>query len=34
MLHLPQCVYGLNLVKNELREMQHPLVRRGGEILM
>lgn len=29
-----QCVYGLNLVKNELREMQHPLVRRGSEILM
>jgi hypothetical protein len=29
-----QCVYGLNLVKNELQEMQHPLVRRGGEILM
>ncbi len=29
-----QCVYGLNLVKNELQEMQHPIVRRSDEILM
>jgi len=29
-----QCVYGLNLVKNELQEMQHPIVRRNDEILM
>ncbi len=28
------CVYGLNLVKNDLREMQHPIVRRTAEILM
>jgi hypothetical protein len=28
------CVYGLNLVKNELAEMQHPIVRRTAEILM
>jgi hypothetical protein len=32
--HFEQCVYGLNLVKNDLREMQHPLVRRADEILM
>lgn len=29
-----QCVYGLNLVKNDLQEMQHPLVRRSEQILM
>jgi len=29
-----QCVYGLNLVKNDLREMQHPIARRADEILM
>jgi hypothetical protein len=29
-----QCVYGLNRVKNELAEMQHPIVRRVNEILM
>src|SRR6201997_3258288 len=29
-----QCVYGLNRVKNELAEMQHPIVRRANEILM
>jgi hypothetical protein len=29
-----QCVYGLNMVKNELQEMQHPIVRRSGELLM
>jgi hypothetical protein len=27
-------VYGLNLVKNELQEMQHPIVRQTEEILM
>ena len=29
-----RCVYGLNLVKNELRERQHPIVRRTDELLM
>jgi hypothetical protein len=29
-----QCVYGLNRVKNELDEMQHPIVRRTNELLM
>ena len=29
-----QCVYGLNRVKNELEEMQHPIVRRTTELLM
>lgn len=29
-----QCVYGLNRVKNELQEMQHPVVRRQTELLM
>ena len=24
--HFEQCVYGLNLVKNDLQEMQHPIV--------
>lgn len=28
------CVYGLNLVKNELQEMQHPIVRRTTELIM
>jgi hypothetical protein len=28
------CVYGLNLVKNELEVMQHPLVRTGNELIM
>ncbi|HET7208108.1 MAG TPA: hypothetical protein VFI95_16135 [Terriglobales bacterium] len=28
------CVYGLNQVKNELQEMQHPIVRRTDELLM
>ena len=32
--HFEQCVYGLNLVKNDLQEMQHPLLRRADEILM
>jgi hypothetical protein len=29
-----QCVYGLNLVKNDLQEMQHPLVHRATDLLM
>jgi hypothetical protein len=28
------CVYGLNMVKNDLQEMQHPIVRRASERLM
>ena len=32
--HFEQCVFGLNQVKNELQEMQHPIVRRADEILM
>lgn len=32
--HFELCVYGLNLVKNELAEMQHPIVHRTAEILM
>ena len=32
--HFEQCVYGLNQVKNDLQEMQHPIVRRTKEILM
>ena len=28
------CVYGLNMVKNELEEMQHPIVRRSNELIM
>jgi hypothetical protein len=28
-----RCVYGLNMVKNELQEMQHPIVRRTNELL-
>ena len=28
------CVYGLNMVKNDLQEMQHPIVRRSDELLM
>ena len=28
------CVYGLNLVKNELEVMQHPIARRTNELLM
>jgi len=27
-----QCVYGLNRVKNDLAEMQHPIMRRTGEL--
>jgi hypothetical protein len=29
-----QCVYGLNRVKNDLQEMQHPIVRQANELLM
>src|SRR5450755_1636168 len=29
-----QCVYGLNLVKNDLQEMQHPLMQRATDLLM
>jgi len=32
--HFEQCVYGLNLVKNDLAEMQHPIVRHTAEIIM
>jgi len=28
------CVYGLNLVKNELEVMQHPIVRGGSDLIM
>jgi len=28
------CVYGLNMVKNDLDEMQHPIVRRTNELIM
>src|ERR1700676_2156418 len=28
------CVYALNMVKNDLQEMQHPIVPRAGELLM
>jgi hypothetical protein len=27
------CVYGLNLVKNELEVMQHPIVRRSNDLI-
>jgi hypothetical protein len=32
--HFEQCVYGLNRVKNDLQEMQHPIARRASELLM
>ena len=32
--HFEQCVYGLNMVKNELTERQHPIARRTTEFLM
>jgi len=32
--HFEQCVYGLNRVKNELQELQHPLIQRTNELLM
>jgi hypothetical protein len=28
------CVYGLNMVKNDLQEMQHPITRRTDEVIM
>src|SRR5690348_11795208 len=28
------CVYGLNMVKSDLEEMQHPIVRRTNELIM
>lgn len=28
------CVYGLNLVKNELEVMQHPIVRKDNDLIM
>jgi hypothetical protein len=28
------CVYGLNMVKNELQEMQHPIARRADDLIM
>jgi hypothetical protein len=32
--HFEQCVHGLNRVKNELQEMQHPIIRRATEFTM
>ena len=32
--HFEECVYGLNQVKNDLSERQHPIVRRTTELLM
>src|SRR5689334_23301588 len=32
--HFEQCVFGLNQVKHELQEMQHPLVQRATDLLM
>src|SRR5947209_1467643 len=32
--HFEQCVYGLNMVKNELQEMQHQIIQRTDELLM
>jgi hypothetical protein len=32
--HFEECVYGLNMVKNDLQEMQHPIVRRTDEMIM
>jgi hypothetical protein len=29
-----QCVYGLNMVKNDLEEMQHPIARRASDLIM
>jgi hypothetical protein len=29
-----ECVYGLNLVKNDLSEMQHPIMRRANELIV
>lgn len=33
-LNFEECVFGLNRVKNELQEMQHPIVRRANELIM
>jgi hypothetical protein len=32
--HFEECVYGLNQVKNDLQEMQHPIIGRTKEFLM
>jgi hypothetical protein len=32
--HFEQCVYGLNRVKNDLQEMQHPIMRCTNDLLM
>lgn len=32
--HFEQCVYGLNLVKNDLQEMQHPIVQKTTDLIM
>jgi len=32
--HFEECVYGLNRVKNELQEMQHPIIGRATELMM
>jgi len=32
--HFEQCVFGLNRVKGDLQEMQHPVIRRANEMLM
>jgi hypothetical protein len=29
-----ECVYGLNMVKNDLQEMQHPIMRRSDDLIM
>ncbi len=28
------CIFGLNMVKNDLQEMQHPIIRRTNDIVM
>jgi hypothetical protein len=33
-VHFEECVVGLNMVKNELQERQHPIVRKEPEFLM
>ena len=32
--HFEECVYGLNQVKNDLAEMQHPIVRSTKQLIM
>lgn len=32
--HFEQCVYGLNRVKNDLQEMQHPITQRENDLIM